>query len=161
MKARRPSRSPRTLSRPQDSPSEKRSYRVKGTGAQFNFLVTDRADNAWYVDVSGAFTTTRGGLRRTDTVWKTLGRALVLRESLQQDEPNAPPIRLLLLTSHLPQQGSEGDKALRAAGKGGAFWDAIEMLSNEGPQRLAAYATGDADRPLPGFWSEDEVEDYS
>lgn len=140
---------------------QKRAHRVKGTGAQFNFLVTDRTDNPWYVDVSGAFTTTRGGLRRTDTVWKTLGRALVLRESEQQDEPAAPPIRLLLLTSHLPQPGSEGDKALRAAGKGGAFWDAIEMLSTAGRSRLSAYASGEADRPLAGFWTEEDVESFS
>ena len=140
---------------------QKRGHRVKGTGAQFNFLVTDRTDNAWYVDVSGAFTTTRGGLRRTDTVWKTLGRALVLRESEQRDGPSAPPIRLLLLTSHLPQPGSEGDNALRAAGKGGAFWDAIEMLNDAGRKRLRSYATGEADRPLPGFWSDEEVEGFS
>jgi hypothetical protein len=147
---------------------QKRSYRVKGTGAQFNFLVTDTADNPWYVDVSGAFTTTRGGLRRTDTVWKTLGRALVLRESElqlregeQPEEATAPPIRLLLLTSHLPQLGSEGDKALRAAGKGGAFWDAVEMYDDAGRARLAAYASGAAGRPLPGFWTEVEVEDFS
>ena len=147
---------------------EKRSYRVKGTGAQFNVLVADTAGNPWYVDVSGAFTTTRGGLRRTDTVWKTLGRALVLRESLQQEEPTspaleptAPPIRLLLLTSHLPQPGSEGDKALRAAGKGRAFWDAVEMYDDAGRSRLAAYASGATDRPLPGFWTEDEAADFS
>lgn len=139
----------------------KRSHRVKGTGAQFNLLVTDANDNDWYIDVSGAFTTTRGGLRRTDTVWKTLGRALVLREHFQQDRASAPPVRLLLLTSHLPQSGSEGDKALHAAGKSGAFWDAIEMYDEAGRERLAAYATGAADRPLPGFWTQDEVEDFS
>lgn len=139
----------------------KRSHRVKGTGAQFNLLATDEQDNDWYVDVSGAFTTTRGGLRRTDTVWKTLGRALVLRESFQQDEASAPPVRLLLLTSHLPQPGSEGDKALHTAGKSGAFWDAIEMYDDAGRERLAAYATGAADRPLPGFWTNEEVEDFS
>ncbi|MDX2344168.1 MAG: site-specific DNA-methyltransferase [Acidimicrobiia bacterium] len=140
---------------------EKRSYRVKGTGAQFNFLVADAAGNPWYIDVSGAFTTTRGGLRRTDTVWKTLGRALVLRESFQQDEASAPPVRLLLLTSHLPQPGSEGDKALHTAGKSGAFWDAIEMFDDRGRDRLSAYARGDADRPLAGFWTTEEVEDFS
>ncbi|MCP4305999.1 MAG: site-specific DNA-methyltransferase [bacterium] len=140
---------------------EKRSYRVKGTGAQFNFLVADEAGHPWYVDVSGAFTTTRGGLRRTDTVWKTLGRALVLRESFQQDEASAPPVRLLLLTSHLPQPGSEGDKALHTAGKSGAFWDAIEMFDDSGRDRLSAYATGDTDRPLAGFWTTEEVEDFS
>ena len=48
-------------------------------GIQFNFEVTDDADGLqWYVDVSGAFTTVRPGLQRTDTLWKTLGRAHVL-----------------------------------------------------------------------------------
>ncbi len=140
---------------------EKKSHRVKGTGAQFNFLVVDKVDNTWYVDVSGAFTTTRGGLRRTDTVWKTLGRALVLRENLHETEPQTGPIRLLLLTSHLPVENSEGDKALHAAGRSGAFWDAIEMYSDAGRDRLAAYARGETDRPLPGFWTEEEAEDFS
>ena len=84
-----------------------------------------------------------------------------LREGEQQEEATAPPVRLLLLTSHLPQPGSEGDKALRAAGKGGAFWDAVEMYDDAGRGRLAAYASGESDRPLPGFWTEDEAEDFS
>ena len=63
--------------------------------------------------------------------------------------------------SHRPQSGSEGDKALRAAGKGGAFWDAVEMYDDAGRDRLAAYASGEAVRPLGGFWTEDEVEDFS
>ncbi|MDJ0955057.1 MAG: hypothetical protein QNJ81_15365, partial [Acidimicrobiia bacterium] len=94
--------------------------------------------------------------------------ALVLRESERQlgegeqpEDAAAPPIRLLLLTSHLPQPGSEGAKALHAAGNGGAFWDAIEMFDAAGQERLAAYATGESKRPLPGFWSEDEVEGFS
>ena len=101
-------------------------------------------------------------------MWKTLGRALVLRESDRQvgegeepEEASALPTRLLLLTSHLPQPGSEGAKALHAAGKGGAFWDAVEMYDPHGRERLAAYASGESNRPLPGFWSEDEVEGFS
>jgi hypothetical protein len=35
------------------------------------------------------------------------------------------------------------------------------MLNDNGRKRLAAYATGKTDRPLAGFWSEDEVEDFS
>jgi hypothetical protein len=68
---------------------------------------------------------------------------------------------LLLLTSHLPRPGSEGDKALRSAGKGGAFWDAIEMYDDNGRTRLASYAGGATARPLPGFWTDDEAEDFS
>lgn len=137
----------------------KKGYRPRGLGVQFNFLVDDEAGAQWYVDVTGAFTTTRGGLLRTDSLWKALGRALVLREELERQGLDGPP-RLLLLTSHLPKKGSEGDKALHAAGTS-SFWDAIEMLSESGRSRLHTYASGTHDRPLPGFWSEAEIERLS
>ncbi len=127
----------------------RKGYRPRGLGVQFSYLVADRRGGTWYVDVTGAFTTTRGGLRRADTVWKALGRAHVLREG----EPGA---RLLLLTSHLPPDGSEGATALHVAGPG-AFWDALEMLATADQERLAAYASGEIVRPLPGFWEEHEL----
>ena len=135
----------------------KRNYRVKGTGAQFNLYVSDRAGGTWFVDVSGAFTTTRGGLRRTDTVWKALGRAHVL--NLQETSEDSPIPRLLLLTSDLPKPGSEGDVALHAAV--GTIWDVIQMHEPAGMQRLAAYADGDYSRPLAGFWTGQEVDGLS
>ena len=103
--------------------------------------------------MTGAFTTTRGGLLRTDTVWKCLGRAHVLANNPLDDAPT----RLVFLTSHLPKRGSEGDTALRAAGWK-AFFDAIEMLSDEGRQRLERYAQGGhRHRPLPGFWTKEDL----
>jgi len=135
----------------------KRNYRVKGTGAQFNLYVSDRAGGTWLVDVSGAFTTTRGGLRRTDTVWKALGRAHVL--NLQETSEDNPIPRLLLLTSDLPKPGSEGDVALHAAV--GTIWDVVQMHEPGGMERLTAYADGDYARPLPGFWTEQEVDGLS
>ena len=51
-----------------------KNQRVRGTGVTINFIATDADDVEWYFDVSGAFTSTRGGLLRTDTVWKSLGR---------------------------------------------------------------------------------------
>ena len=134
--------------------SVQKDVRLRGLGTRFNFSAVDRRGGVWYVDVTGAFTTTRGGLLRTDSVWKALGRALVLREYLA-DQPDAA--RLLLLTSHLPRPGSEGDKALRAAGPG-SFWDAIAMLADEGRSRLVAYAAGDCDRPVPGYWTQEEID---
>lgn len=131
----------------------KKDYKVSRAGVRFNLLVSDKEGGQWYVDVSGAFTTTRGGLLRTDTVWKALGRALVLRENPEVGD--CP--RLLLLTSDLPKPGSEGDKALRAAGPG-SFWDAIEMLSDDGRRRLQEYASGTVEHPLPGFWSDADLE---
>jgi hypothetical protein len=60
----------------------------------------------------------------------------------------------------LPKRRSEGDKLLRAAGPA-SFFDAIEMLSDEGQDRLAKYASGGhADMPLEGFWTPDELKRY-
>ena len=46
--------------------------KIPKVGVQFNFLAEDAEGGRWYVDVSGAFTTVRPGLMRTDTLWKTL-----------------------------------------------------------------------------------------
>jgi site-specific DNA-methyltransferase (adenine-specific) len=126
-----------------------RNARLRGLGLTVNLLAVDADEVPWYFDVSGAFTTTRGGLLRTDTVWKCLGRAHVLA-----NKGKAP---VVFLTSHLPRRGSEGDVALRAAGMD-AFFDAIEMLSDEGRSRLETYAEGARHEvPLAGFWTEADV----
>jgi len=126
-----------------------RNARLRGLGLTVNLLAVDGDQVPWFFDISGAFTTTKGGLVRTDTVWKSLGRAHVLA-----NKGKAP---VVLLTSHLPRGGSEGDVALRAAGMD-AFFDAIEMLSDEGRSRLRTYAEGGRHEvPLAGFWTEADV----
>ena len=128
-----------------------RNVRIRGTGVTVNFTAHDADDSVWYFDVSGAFTSHRGGLLRTDTVWKSLGRAAALRRQLGD-------VPLVFLTSHLPRRPSEGDTALRAAGHE-MFFDAIAMLSDDGRERLARYAKGGhTERPEPGFWSEAELD---
>ena len=118
--------------------------RQRGLGVTVSFVATDAAGVPWYFDVSGGFTTTRGGLVRSDTLWKALGRAGVLAAN------GKTPI--VLLTTHLPTPRSEGDAALRAAGPGMVF-DAIELLSDEQRLRLKLYAEGGRHhRPEPGFW---------
>jgi site-specific DNA-methyltransferase (adenine-specific) len=121
-------------------------------GVQFNFEVNGESGQ-FYVDVSGAFTTVRPGLQRTDTLWKTLGRAAVLNSVPEEGH------RLLILTSNLPRPGSEGDKALRAAGGRHSFFDAVEMYDESGFARLHAYATREMDSPLPGFWSDTDIQE--
>lgn len=119
--------------------------KVSKVGIRFNFLATSADGSAqWFIDVSGAFTTSRPGLLRTDTLWKLLGRVHVLKSD------NAAH-RVIVLTSNLPRHNSEGDKALRAVGPNSVF-DAIELYDPSGLQRLALYAAGQS-VPEPGFWS--------
>ncbi len=110
-------------------------------GVEVNFVAMDADGRRWFFDVSGAFTSSRAGLRRTDTLWKALGKAAILRRT----EPDS---RLILLTTDLPPRRSAGGAALRS-GRGHIFHDAIEMLSPEGQERLLAYARGEGyDEPL-------------
>jgi hypothetical protein len=118
-------------------------------GITVNFEAVDPAGMAWYFDVSGAFTTRRGGLLRTDTVYKTLGRAAVLASA------DLTPV--VLLTTNVPMRGSAGDKALRAVGAALVF-DVIEMVTTDGRARLCQYGIGNAHhRPLPGFWTAQDL----
>ena len=55
--------------------------RLAHLGVTINFVGLDQNDREWYFDVSGAFTSRRAGLIRTDTVWKSLGRASVLHQA--------------------------------------------------------------------------------
>jgi site-specific DNA-methyltransferase (adenine-specific) len=122
-----------------------RDYRIPKTGVSVSFVAKDAKGGAWYFDVSGAFTTHRGGLSRTDAVWKSLGRAHAIRG-------RRPGVPIVFLTTHLPRSPGEGDSALRAAGPE-AFFDAIDMLSDDGRDRLARYALGGRTaQPLLGFW---------
>jgi len=112
------------------------------SGVEINFAAKDRSGRTWYFDVSGAFTSTRPGLRRTDTLWKALGRAAVLKEA------GLGNYRLVFLTTDLPPKGSTGDSALRNV-RGKVFHDAVEMLSELGQDRLCQYAAGEGfDEPL-------------
>jgi hypothetical protein len=118
-----------------------RNHLVQEFGATLNFVADDRAGESWQFDVSGSFTSQRAGLIRTDTLWKALGRANVLNGSGYD--------HLVFLTTNLPKPGSIGARALQAAA--GTYFDAVEMLTPEGKQRLRQYAAGGREQPLPGF----------
>lgn len=124
-----------------------RDHRVPRTSVTVSFTARDATGGTWLFDVPGAFTSYRGGLQRTDAVWRALGRAHALRGRTSTDMP------LVLLSTHLPRRPGEGDTALRAAGPD-AFFDAVDLLSTAARGRLATYAAGGTrSRPLPGFWT--------
>jgi site-specific DNA-methyltransferase (adenine-specific) len=124
---------------------------------EFNFhLTSPSGSREWWVDVSGAFTTSRPGLQRTDTIWKMLGRLHVLQA--MHDGQNRKDSSALVLTSNLPKLGSPGDRALRSVGPRVIF-DVIELYDPAGLERLRAYASAADPEPLPGFWTEQELAD--
>ena len=106
-------------------------------GVEVNFRARDKVGRSWLFDVSGAFTSNRPGLKRTDTLWKALGKAAVLHES----EPDL----LILLTTDVPSPGSAGAQALRAVcGPGKPIHTVIRMLDPTDQQRLRDLASGTA-----------------
>jgi site-specific DNA-methyltransferase (adenine-specific) len=109
----------------------------KPCGVEVNFEAYDRSGRKWFFDVSGAFSVTqRPGLRRTDTLWKALGKAAVLHSV----EPDTP---LVLLTTDRPAPNSAGHRALRSLiGSDKPVRDVIRMLSPDDLERLADYAQG-------------------
>lgn len=109
---------------------------------EVNLVASDGEGREWYFDVSGAFSVTqRPGLRRTDTLWKALGKASVLHSNeLRASGPKTP---LVLLTTDRPAPNSSGDRALReVTGKDKPIHDVICMLSQNDLNRLKALATG-------------------
>ena len=107
-------------------------------GVEVNFSALDRAGDEWLFDVSGAFSVTqRPGLRRTDTLWKAIGRAAVLHAA-------GDGRRLVLLTTDRPAPSSAGHRALEAVtGDGRPVYAVIEMDDPDDLERLGRFASGD------------------
>jgi site-specific DNA-methyltransferase (adenine-specific) len=110
------------------------NVKLSGLGIELNFVAMDQAGHKWAFDVSGAFTSSRAGLRRTDTLWKALGKAAVLHEG-RGDLP------LVLLTTDAPVRGSAGHAALSVLkGPGRPVFDLVELLNVRDQERLRDYA---------------------
>jgi len=108
-------------------------------GVDVTFSARDRAGRRWLFDLSGALTTTRGGLRRAEVLWKALGKAAVLHAEL-------PEVPVVLLTTAAPAPGSAGDRAWRsvaaaAPGTLAAVHDVIELESPDDQARLRRHAS--------------------
>jgi len=104
-------------------------------GVEVNFTARDRKGGLWLFDVTGSFTRHRSGLKRTDTLWKALGKAAVLREV-----SNTP---LVLLTTDAPVRGSAGAAALKQlSGPGKPIHSVVEMLQQPGLDDLRLLCEG-------------------
>jgi len=111
-----------------------------GSGVEVNYVAKDGTENDWYFDVSGAFTSVRPGLKRTDTLWKAVGKAAVLHAAKRR-------VPLVLLTTDRPAAGTAGALALDAVtGRDKPIRAVIELLSADGQQQLRLLAKGSSRR---------------
>ena len=122
--------------------------RLRGLGLAVDFTAADAAGRTWYFDVAGSNSAYRGGMARSETVWRALGRAHVMAAT-----EHAP---FVILTTQLPRAGTEPDRALRAPGPGGIF-DVVDLLAPAARKRLRAYAGGRCGSPRAGFWTPADV----
>jgi site-specific DNA-methyltransferase (adenine-specific) len=109
-------------------------------GVEVNFTALDKTGVQWLFDVSGGFTSSRPGLRRSDTLWKALGKAAVIHEAY-------PASQLVLLTTDAPPRGSAGHSALSVlVGSGKPIHDTIVLSSPDDLLTLRSYARGQGER---------------
>jgi site-specific DNA-methyltransferase (adenine-specific) len=110
-------------------------------GLEISLGATDAKGRRWYVMVAGGFGTVPTGLRRGETLWRTLGQVGVLRSL----EPDA---RVLVLTPDLPIRGTPPAQALAAA-RGATIVDALPLpATDEVVHRLTEHARGRRVTPL-------------
>jgi len=108
--------------------------KLRGLGIDLHFIADDQTGGSWAFDVSGSFSAGQSGLRRSDTLWKALGKAAVLHESDQQ-------LPLVLLSTSVPTKGSAGLAALKVVrGPGKAVYDVVQLLDPADHERLRSYA---------------------
>lgn len=114
-------------------------------GIEVAFMAVDQAGGEWAFDLTGGFTSGHAGLRRTDTLWRALGKAAVLHEG-------RPDLPLVLLTTDTPARGSAGDVALNVVrGPDRPVLDVIGLLDAADHRRLRSYSVrgGSDGRPRP------------
>ena len=100
------------------------------------FLAQDGAGGRWAIEVGGSHVTRRGGLSRPDTVLRLLGRLAAMRGRLEEET------RILVLTTELPEAGSEADQLLKA-GASDLVADVIDLFDDGAIDRLVLLAEGD------------------
>ena len=108
------------------------------SGIEASFRVRDRKGAPWYVEVAGGFSSANAGLRRSETLWKVLGKASVMAAT----DLGA---RLLVLTTELPASGSPGRRALAAVvgdSPGCTIADVIQLVVDGDLARLRQHAEG-------------------
>lgn len=113
-------------------------------GVVVDFVAVDRAGGRWYFELSAAATSIRAGLRRTDAVWRSVGKAALVERTGASTDP-----RWVLLATDGLAPSSAGGRALTEARRAGFVHDALDVFRPATAERLAQYAAGDTTlRPM-------------
>jgi DNA modification methylase len=122
-----------------------RNVGIRDLGLTIDVSAKDANGRTWLFEISGAYSTTRPGLRRPEVMWRALGKAAVLHQARQLDSGRSDLGPLVLLSTDVPGPKSAGGKALTAA-RGhdgdGPVRDVLQLLNAECMQRLEAYGQG-------------------
>jgi DNA modification methylase len=96
-------------------------------GVRTDFTALDRRGRLWLFDAAGPHTTYRGGLRRSDVLWRALGKAAVLSAGVSRP--------YVLLSTGLPS-GPGAAALAQATGPKKAVRAVIDMLSSTAPEQV-------------------------
>lgn len=112
----------------------KQDVKVPKSGVEYDIVATDKKGKQWAFDVSGAFTTTRSGLRRVDSLWRSLGKAAVFAAAEK-------PLPLIFLTTDVPVKGSAALASLQQlTGKGKPIAAVLQIGTEETRETLRTFA---------------------
>jgi hypothetical protein len=115
-------------------------------GIGVDFRAQDASGALWLFELSGAYSTTRPGLRRPEVLWRALGKASVLHEVRKRHASRDDLGPLVLLSTDAPGPRTPGGKVLRAVqgdDRSGPVYDVLELLDPECMERLRTYGKGD------------------
>jgi site-specific DNA-methyltransferase (adenine-specific) len=108
-------------------------------GVDVSFVAQDATGGRWCFDVAGGFTSNRPGLRRTDALWKVIGKAAVLQATRPDD-------RFVVLTTDVPAPRTPPATALQQVrGPGKPIRDVVVLSSPDDVARLHVHARGTAE----------------
>jgi site-specific DNA-methyltransferase (adenine-specific) len=91
-----------------------------GNGIDVTFTATDPDGRSCFIDLAGAFTSIRPGLRRADVLWKVIAKAAVLHES-------HPDIPFVVVTPAGPAPGVPTQALAAVVGPGRPIAELIEL----------------------------------
>jgi DNA modification methylase len=118
---------------------------LRDLGVDLSFRARDAEGATWLFDLSGAYSSTRPGLARGDTVWRALGKASVLHQARRDDPARDDLGPLVLLTTEAPGPRSPAGRALAAVcppDGSGPVRAVVELLDADGVALLGSLGRG-------------------